>query len=275
MTENRVSIFLLGGGKGTRIKQLGTNEVLCVPKPLIRVTHRGKTEPMAFHAIDALLTKGYERFVALVGSDPDTGGTQIIDAFKRRYSTLIDLGKMSLDFSVENTPLGTAGAVYQAACGIDGLLVITPLDTLFPYEGLPNLLSTHSSNGWKMAWVVTSNPGNGAQNAGRILVERHSRTIAHALDGSAIDPSVFVSPSIERLTSAGVIIAEAGYFVKCFQAFKESPYITYPTDLYRQFIPWLVTQGETIGTVDVKTPVIDLGTPERIIPYLPKEAFLN
>lgn len=276
MNEDREAVvLLLAGGKGTRIKRLGTTEVLTVPKSLIRIRYKGKVAPMMFFAMDSILAKGYRNFVALVGADPETGGVQIEKALEQRYHSLISSGRMSLTFFVENTPLGTAGAVNQASRRLKGTLVITPLDTIFPFGKLPKMVRAHRRKFRGITWVVTSVSGKKAQNAGRILVESKSETIAYALEGTTVDPRSLLSRGITGKTSAGVVLAEASYFSKWFQVFLGGSPSAHPVDLYRQLIPWLVTQGEPVGTFDVKTPVVDLGTPERIMRYLPEEAFLG
>jgi dTDP-glucose pyrophosphorylase len=96
MNEDREAVvLLLAGGKGTRIKRLGTTEVLTVPKSLIRIRYKGKVAPMMFFAMDSILAKGYRNFVALVGADPETGGVQIEKALEQRYHSLISSGRMS------------------------------------------------------------------------------------------------------------------------------------------------------------------------------------
>ena len=36
------------------------------------------------------------------------------------------------------------------------------------------------------------------------------------------------------------------------------------TDLYRQFVPWLISRGRPVGAFDIQQAAPDLGTPERL-----------
>ena len=87
---------ILAGGLGTRLRSVVSDR----PKVLAEVL--GK--PFLAHLLDQLAEAGLERVVLLTGYR----GEQVREAFGDRYGTL------SLDYSIETEPLGTAGAARLA-----------------------------------------------------------------------------------------------------------------------------------------------------------------
>ncbi len=111
-------VVILAGGLGTRLRsEIGTN----LPKPMASVS--GK--PFLTYILDRLAAAGAKRIVLAVSYHHE-----VIEAyFRRQYRNL------QIDYSVEETPLGTGGAIRQAAekVVVDDFLVLNG-DTLFDID---------------------------------------------------------------------------------------------------------------------------------------------
>lgn len=90
--------IVLAGGLGTRIRDVVPDR----PKPMAPVSGR----PFLEWVLDSLAAQGFARAILAVGHMRDV----IQDHFGTRYRG------MEIDYSVEETPLGTGGAIRQALC---------------------------------------------------------------------------------------------------------------------------------------------------------------
>lgn len=123
------SVIILAGGLGTRLK----NVVSDVPKCMAPVA--GK--PFLHFVIEYLLSQGVEKFIFAVGYKSHV----IVDYVNDQYPLL------NKQFSIEDEPLGTGGAIKQA-CGLaseKNVLVLNG-DTLFKIN-VEQLLSFHNNKG--------------------------------------------------------------------------------------------------------------------------------
>lgn len=111
-------VVILAGGLGTRLRsEIGTN----LPKPMAPVA--GK--PFLTYILDRLAAAGAKRVVLAVGYHAEVIETY----FGTQYRTL------AVDYSREDTPLGTGGAIRQAAEWVESedFLVLNG-DTLFDID---------------------------------------------------------------------------------------------------------------------------------------------
>lgn len=165
LQPQNVDVFLLCGGKGTRLKASDEDQLKKLPKPLVPIdTPRGSIR-MIDNAILGLTESGFTQLTLLIGRDPETQGSEIEDYVVSTHENL------NLSFSREDTPPGTAGAAHEAFIfsRMDNA-IITPIDTLFPFDSLGLAIDAFSKNDTGIMWVVTSNPGENAQNSGKIIV---------------------------------------------------------------------------------------------------------
>lgn len=95
MLQTKTAI-ILAGGRGTRLGELTKD----APKPLLPVAGR----PFIFHLLDYLKAQGIKKVILSVGYL----GHQFEGLLGKRYQEL------SLEYSIETTPLGTGGALAQA-----------------------------------------------------------------------------------------------------------------------------------------------------------------
>ena len=100
--ERAEEVIVLVGGLGTRLRSV----VADVPKPLAPVAGR----PFLAHVLDQLAASGLRRAVLATGYLAE----KIEQAIGRRWAG------MDIAYSKEHSPLGTGGAIRQAACLLQG-----------------------------------------------------------------------------------------------------------------------------------------------------------
>jgi D-glycero-alpha-D-manno-heptose 1-phosphate guanylyltransferase len=88
--------IILAGGMGTRLQSVISD----VPKPMAPI----KGKPFLCYILDALIHHGFTDVILSVGHKQET----IIDYFGGKYDIL------NIQYSKENVPLGTGGAIRQA-----------------------------------------------------------------------------------------------------------------------------------------------------------------
>lgn len=95
--------LILAGGYGKRLRPYTEN----IPKPLIPI----KGKPILEYQLNWLINQGIKNYVFLVGYKAD----KIIEYFSDGSKWGVDI-----EYSVEDEPLGTAGAIKNASRYIDG-----------------------------------------------------------------------------------------------------------------------------------------------------------
>src|SRR3954452_4521021 len=104
---------VMAGGEGTRLRPLTSNQ----PKPMVPIC--GK--PCMEHILDLLKEHGFEDVVVTVAFLPQ--------AIRGYFGTGEPLG-LSIEYSVEPSPLGTAGSVRLAAPALDETFLVISGDAL-------------------------------------------------------------------------------------------------------------------------------------------------
>ncbi len=121
---------ILVGGKGTRLRPITHT----VPKAMVPL----RDKPYIHHMVDSLKASGLEGAVLSMGYLPDP---------LRRYFAGQDLEEFSVEYVLENYPLGTAGGIKNAeACLGEGPFVATNGDVLSGLD-LAELVETHRGSG--------------------------------------------------------------------------------------------------------------------------------
>lgn len=263
IAPQRVPVVVLAGGKGSRLRASSDAELRNVPKMLVTVDRDGANEPMLGAALRRLSQQGFRRITLLTSADPDSGGQAIETFVWKRFGRHLDLAVHR-----EVVPLGTAGAVYAALAHIrEEIVVVMPGDTVFPCELLPDALLAHGWSGSQLTWVVTSAPGPDAQNAGRVLVDPATNHVTFALEGIDHSLPVGVLARLLATTSTGVLVANRSFFRSQFERYLVWLDQPAATDIYRQFVPWLVSHGEVVSAYDIRQAAPDLGTPDRLTTF--------
>jgi mannose-1-phosphate guanylyltransferase/phosphomannomutase len=115
----------MAGGEGTRLRPLTSNQ----PKPMVPVV--GK--PCMEHILELLRRHGFEDVVVTVAFLP-----QAIRAYFRDGESL----EMNIEYSVEESPLGTAGSVRLASNALDETFLVISGDALTDID-LQKLVAFH------------------------------------------------------------------------------------------------------------------------------------
>src|SRR5207302_8394535 len=120
---------VMAGGEGTRLRPLTSNQ----PKPMVPIV--GK--PCMEHIVELLKRHGFEDVIVTVAFLP-----QAIRSYFGNGETLgVDIG-----YSVEESPLGTAGSVRRAAGRLDDTCLVISGDALCDVD-LRGLVAAHREKG--------------------------------------------------------------------------------------------------------------------------------
>jgi mannose-1-phosphate guanylyltransferase / phosphomannomutase len=120
-----VKAVVMAGGEGTRLRPLTSNQ----PKPMVPVV--GK--PCMEHIVELLRTHGFEDVVVTVAFLPQ--------AIRSYFGDGESMG-MRIEYSVEESPLGTAGSVRLAAGKLDDTFLVISGDALCDID-LTRLIEFH------------------------------------------------------------------------------------------------------------------------------------
>ena len=120
---------VMAGGEGTRLRPLTSNQ----PKPMVPIV--GK--PCMEHIVELLKRHGFEDVIVTVAFLPQA----IRSYFGSGESLGIDIG-----YSVEESPLGTAGSVRRAAGRLDDTFLVISGDALCDVD-LTGLVEVHREKG--------------------------------------------------------------------------------------------------------------------------------
>ncbi len=120
--------IVMAGGEGTRLRPLTSNQ----PKPMVPVV--GK--PCMEHIIELLRRHGFDEVIVTLAFLPQA----IESYFGDGESTGV-----SIDYSLEATPMGTAGSVRLAAQRIDEPLLVISGDALTDFD-LTSLVRFHTES---------------------------------------------------------------------------------------------------------------------------------
>lgn len=128
--------IVLAGGLGTRLAHVTGK----IPKPMAPVGSR----PFLEYLLDYLIDQGFEAAVLAVSHKWD----MILEHFGYVYRD------MPLNYSVEDEPLGTGGAIRQALDVLpDNEVAVLNGDTLFRVD-LEGLAATHRSGGAQLTMAL-------------------------------------------------------------------------------------------------------------------------
>jgi mannose-1-phosphate guanylyltransferase/phosphomannomutase len=120
-----VKAVVMAGGEGTRLRPLTSNQ----PKPMVPIV--GK--PCMEHILELLKLHGLEDVIVTVAFLPQ--------AIRSYFGSGDTLG-MDIGYSVEETPLGTAGSVRLAAGQLDDTFLVISGDALCDVD-LTRLIAYH------------------------------------------------------------------------------------------------------------------------------------
>jgi len=218
--------LILCGGLGTRLREVVADR----PKGLAEI--RGR--PFLDLLIDELARQGLKRFILGTGYR----GEQIAARYARRSDA-------EFVVSLEDRPLGTAGAVRLAAAHLrsDPFIVLNG-DSFcgVDYEALHDF---HAAKRAVLSIVVA--PPRGRADAGAVTL---------AGDGAVVSFSEKAAPGERSYINAGIYLMHRS-LVDALPA-------RTPLSLEHDVFPPAVRRGGCYGFT-VAGPVVDIGTPERYL----------
>jgi mannose-1-phosphate guanylyltransferase len=221
---------ILVGGEGTRLRPL----TLTTPKPVVPVVDR----PFLRHQLDLLSTVGVTDVVFSVAYRPDR-----IEAV---FGDGRALGKR-IRYAVEETPLGTGGAVKNAEAQLDETTIVFNGDVLTDVD-LPAVVRRHREARASATLVLAPVPNPAAYG----LVE---------FDGAGRIQRFLEKPDPSQITTdtinAGIYVLE-----------KETLSLMPPAvnhSIERAFFPALLARGDHVAAYVHRGYWIDIGTPEKYL----------
>jgi mannose-1-phosphate guanylyltransferase/phosphomannomutase len=120
---------VMAGGEGTRLRPLTSNQ----PKPMVPIV--GK--PCMEHIVELLRSHGFEDVIVTVAFLPQ--------AIRGYFGDGESLG-LNIEYSVEESPLGTAGSVRLASDKLDDTFLVISGDALCDFD-LTKLVDFHKERG--------------------------------------------------------------------------------------------------------------------------------
>ncbi|MDQ6783485.1 MAG: sugar phosphate nucleotidyltransferase [Actinomycetota bacterium] len=120
---------IMAGGEGTRLRPLTSNQ----PKPMMPIANR----PMMEHIVALLKSHGFDEIVVTVAFQAN--------AIRTYFGNGSDFG-VRMVYATEETPLGTAGSVRNAADELDEPFLVISGDVLTDVD-LGAIVTTHRERG--------------------------------------------------------------------------------------------------------------------------------
>ena len=184
---------IMAGGEGKRLRPL----TCTMPKPMAKIL--GK--PIIEYVFDSLISGGVTEAAVTLGYMPHV----IEEHFEQGYKNL------KLSFVREETPLGTAGGVKNAAADFNEPFVVISGDALCDFD-IEKIMSYHKASG-AMITVVAANADD-PREFGIVRVGRENR-----VEGFVEKPSW--SQAVSNLANTGVYIVSP----ECLKLIpKDKPY---------------------------------------------------
>jgi NDP-sugar pyrophosphorylase family protein len=221
---------ILAGGEGTRLRPL----TLTTPKPVVPVVDR----PFLRHQLDLLATAGVTEIVFSVAYRPER--------IQSVFGDGAALGR-KIRYAVEETPLGTGGAVKNAEAELDGTTIVFNGDILTDVD-LPAVVRRHREAGASATIVLAPVPNPAAY--GLVEIDEGGR-VRRFIEKP--DPSQITTDTI----NAGIYVLE-----------KETLSLMPPGvshSIERAFFPALLARGDHVAAYVHRGYWIDIGTPEKYL----------
>jgi mannose-1-phosphate guanylyltransferase len=227
---SRMKAVILAGGEGTRLRPL----TLSVPKPVVPVVDR----PFLRHQLDLLATVGVTEIVFSIAYQPSRVQAVFGDGSA--------LGRR-IHYAVEETPLGTGGAVKNAEAYLDDLTIVFNGDVLTDVD-LAAVLAAHRGSGAAATLVLTPVPNPAAY--GLVEFDPAGR-VQRFLEKP--DPSQITTDTI----NAGIYVLDTSTLELIPPAVNHS--------IERGFFPRLLQRGDHVQAYVHRGYWIDIGTPEKYL----------
>jgi NDP-sugar pyrophosphorylase family protein len=221
---------VLAGGEGTRLRPL----TLALPKPVVPVVDR----PFLRHQLDLLATVGVREIVFSVAYKPER--IQAVFGDGSAYG-------VKIHYAVEETPLGTGGAVRNALPYLDERTLVFNGDVLTDLD-LRALIARHEASQASATIFLTPVPNPAAYG----LVETDSEgRVLRFLEKP--EPAQITTDTI----NAGIYVLETRVLDLIPPGVSHS--------IERAFYPALLARGDRVTGHVHRGYWIDIGTPEKYL----------
>ncbi|MBU0672446.1 MAG: NDP-sugar synthase [Candidatus Margulisbacteria bacterium] len=222
---------IIAGGLGTRLRPLTYN----TPKPIVPVVNR----PFVVHQIEHLVKHGVDEVILN------------LHYLSHEIKKILDDGKqwgIKIHYSIEEHPLGTAGAVKNAEQFFDeGPMVVFNGDVLTDIN-ISKVVSFHREKGATVTLTLTE--VEDPTPFGLVLTDKNGR-VTQFLE----------KPSWSMVTAKTI---NAGIYVVDPKIFKLAP-VGKPYSFERELYPTLLEQGAPIFGYPSQAYWIDIGNPQKYI----------
>jgi NDP-sugar pyrophosphorylase family protein len=221
---------ILAGGEGTRLRPL----TLSLPKPVVPVVDR----PFLRHQLDLLATVGVREIVFCVAYRPE------------RIQAVFGDGSafgVKIHYAIEETPLGTGGAVRNALPFLDQRTLVLNGDVLTGVD-LPALVAHHERTQASATLYLT--PVANPSAYGLVETDADARVLRFV---EKPDPDQITTDTI----NAGIYVLETRVLDLIPPGVKHS--------IERAFYPALLARGDRVTGHVHRGYWIDIGTPEKYL----------
>jgi len=230
MIPSPMRAVILAGGEGTRLRPL----TLSTPKPVVPVVDR----PFLRHQLDLLAGVGVTEVVLSVAYRPE------------RIEAVFGDGSafgVRIRYAVEDTPLGTGGAVRNALPFLDERTIVLNGDILTDVD-LAQIVSRHAAEGASASILLTPVPNPAAY--GLVETEPGGRVRRFR-----------EKPNPEEITTDTI---NAGIYVLETRVLDLMP-AGVNHSIERGFFPALLARGDLVLGPVHRGYWIDIGTPEKYL----------
>ena len=238
-------VVILAGGLGTRLRSV----VQDVPKPMADI--QGK--PFLEYLLQLLIQNGYQNFLFLVGYKGDMIKSYFGDGSK--------FG-VNIEYSNEETPLGTGGALFNAWDKLSDDFFLINGDTFFDiqYEILEDFVTSKNHE-----FLIALRYSDDLSRYGIIEIDDNYKVI------SFFEKDQVQENRIDGYINSGVYSVKKEILEPYYKTWEEEP-----ISLENRIIPELVEHGKVYG-LPIGGKFIDIGVPQdyvkaqKIIPQVLQE----
>jgi mannose-1-phosphate guanylyltransferase len=177
---------------------------------------------------------GFERAILAVGYQQDLIRSQLGNS----------LFGLRLDYSSEASPLGTGGALRQAADLMESDTAVAMNGDSYTDADLESFVSKHANSGAQASVVVV--PADGRSDCGLV----------------SVDPNERVLQFDEKQGTARTHFVNAGIYSMSKELLDEIP-AGLPISLEREVFPRWLKEGKNIRVFVCPNKCVDIGTPDR------------
>lgn len=219
-------VIILCGGAGVRLRSITAGE----PKSMMSIGGR----PFMELQLRQLRRHGFQRVILAVGYR----GEVVCSAFGKRAFGL------HLEYSAEDKPLGTGGALRNAVKLVESASVLLMNGDSYTGADLKSFLEAHIRTKADASIVVV--PADGREDCGFVVA---------AEDGRLVRFNEKEVPVEARYVNAGIYILSHGALLDIPPGCSIS--------LEREVLPRWLTEGKNMRVFVQQAKCIDIGTPER------------